>query len=246
MRAESPLYAPRAATAARSPHRRGRRRRRGGRSRALAILVGLAFAGSRSELAPGTEVAGIDVGGLTKREAVAKLDALFEQTVGRPGRVRRPATSSYSFAANQLGVQPDWSAAVAAAGRAGRRLRPAARLSPHPRPRVRRRGAPAARGLECRARVRARPDRRGRRIVARGARRSCVVDSGSGSFPSRRAASSTVRPRPRSSFAHSVRWSGRRARRSLPVRVTAPSVSCRRCSPAPPSARAQPSRLRSS
>ena len=28
-------------------------------------------------------------------------------------------TASYELAANQLGVQPDWSAAVAAAGRAG-------------------------------------------------------------------------------------------------------------------------------
>jgi vancomycin resistance protein YoaR len=84
----------------------------------LAILVGLAFAGSRSELAAGTQVAGVDVGGLTKREAVAKLDALFER------RSRDPVefvagTESYRLAANQLAVEPDWNSAVAAAGRAG-------------------------------------------------------------------------------------------------------------------------------
>jgi vancomycin resistance protein YoaR len=118
MRAESPLYTPRSRT---------RRRTRstpivlGGVALLvafLAILVGLAFAGSRSELAAGTQVAGVDVGGLTKREAIAKLDALFEQRSADPVEFVA-GTSSYSFASNQLGVQPDWSSAVAAAGRAG-------------------------------------------------------------------------------------------------------------------------------
>ncbi len=84
----------------------------------LAILVGFAFAGSSSELAPGTEVAGVDVGGLSKREAIAKLDSLFERRSGDPVEFVAGATS-YELAANQLGVHPDWSAAVAAAGRAG-------------------------------------------------------------------------------------------------------------------------------
>jgi vancomycin resistance protein YoaR len=84
----------------------------------LAILVGLAFAGSRSELAAGTEVAGVDVGGLTKREAIAKLDALFQQRSDDPVEFVA-ADGSYAFAASQLGVQPDWSGAVTAAGRAG-------------------------------------------------------------------------------------------------------------------------------
>jgi vancomycin resistance protein YoaR len=82
------------------------------------VLVGLAFAGSKSELAPGTAVAGVDVGGLTKREAIAKLDALFEKRSDDPVEFAA-GEGTYSFAANQLGVQPDWSAAVAAAGRAG-------------------------------------------------------------------------------------------------------------------------------
>jgi vancomycin resistance protein YoaR len=84
----------------------------------LAILVGLAFAGSRSELAAGTEVAGIDVGGLTRGEAVEKLDALFEQRSAEPVAFASGG-ETYHFAANQLAVQPDWTAAVAAAGRAG-------------------------------------------------------------------------------------------------------------------------------
>jgi vancomycin resistance protein YoaR len=84
----------------------------------LAILVGLAFAGSRNELAAGTEVAGVDVGGLTSGEAVAKLDALFEQRSTQPVTFVA-GSETYRFAANQLAVQPDWTAAVAAAGRAG-------------------------------------------------------------------------------------------------------------------------------
>ena len=84
----------------------------------LAILVGLAFAGSRSELAAGTQVAGVDVGGLTRGEAVAKLDALFEQRSAKPVAFVAGG-ETYHFAANQLAVQPDWTAAVAAAGRAG-------------------------------------------------------------------------------------------------------------------------------
>ena len=84
----------------------------------LALLVGLAFAGSQNELAPGTEVAGIDVGGLTRRAAVAKLDGLFEQRSAQPVTFAAGG-ETYRYAANQLGVQPDWSAAVAAAGRAG-------------------------------------------------------------------------------------------------------------------------------
>ncbi len=118
MQAESPLYPTRS---------RPRRRYLPTRATAvlgasvaalLAILVGLAFAGSRSELAAGTHVAGVDVGGLTKREAVAKLGELYEQGSDDPVEFIA-ATSTYTFAANQLAVQPDWEGAVAAAARAG-------------------------------------------------------------------------------------------------------------------------------
>jgi vancomycin resistance protein YoaR len=85
---------------------------------ALVALVGLAFAGPRSQLAAGTEVAGVSVGGLTRKQAIAKLDALYEARSDDPVRFLA-GSSKYSFAANQLGVQPDWGAAVAAAERAG-------------------------------------------------------------------------------------------------------------------------------
>ena len=84
----------------------------------LAILVGLAFAGPRSELAAGTRVGGVDVGGLTKRQAVAQLDGLFAKSSVQPVNFTA-GTKTYTFAANQLAVQPDWSAAVSAAKRAG-------------------------------------------------------------------------------------------------------------------------------
>jgi vancomycin resistance protein YoaR len=84
----------------------------------LVVLVGLAFAGSRSELAPGTEVAGVDVGGLTRRDAIAKLDGLFEARSDDPVEFVAGG-ETYALAANQLGVHPDWGSAVAAAERAG-------------------------------------------------------------------------------------------------------------------------------
>jgi vancomycin resistance protein YoaR len=84
----------------------------------VGVLLGLAFAGSRQELALGTEVAGVDVGGLTQREAVAKLSGLYEEV--REGPVIFVAAEErVSYAANQLGVEPDWRGAVAAAARAG-------------------------------------------------------------------------------------------------------------------------------
>jgi vancomycin resistance protein YoaR len=118
LRVDSPLYTPRA-----RPRRRALTIPRAIAGIAagvviVAVLVGLAFAGSQNELAAGTEVAGVDVGGLTRGAAVAKLDGLFEQRSAQPVTFAA-AGESYRFAANQLGVQPDWSAAVAAAGRAG-------------------------------------------------------------------------------------------------------------------------------
>jgi vancomycin resistance protein YoaR len=84
----------------------------------VSVLLGLAFAGSRAELAQGTEVAGIDVGGLTERQAVTKLSGLYAEVEDEP--VTFVADDErFSFAANQLGVEPDWQGAVAAAAREG-------------------------------------------------------------------------------------------------------------------------------
>jgi vancomycin resistance protein YoaR len=84
----------------------------------IGILVGLAFAGSRQILAEGTQVAGVDVGGMTTREAVAQLEAEFSEVRKQPVEFTA-GDGTYSLAANQLGVDPDWHGAVAAAARAG-------------------------------------------------------------------------------------------------------------------------------
>jgi vancomycin resistance protein YoaR len=84
----------------------------------VAVAVGLAFAGSPDELAEGTRVAGVDVGGLTTKQAVALLERRSEQLADMPvtfvvGPERwriRPRT---------LGVEPNWAAAVAQAKQKG-------------------------------------------------------------------------------------------------------------------------------
>lgn len=80
--------------------------------------MGLVYAGSSGELAEGTHVAGVDVGGLSQEAAVSRLDAQFESVSGEPVTFAA-GDATFSFAANQLAVEPDWRAAVAAAGRAG-------------------------------------------------------------------------------------------------------------------------------
>jgi vancomycin resistance protein YoaR len=74
-------------------------------------LVGLAFAGSSDRIADGVRIAGVDVGGLTTGDAIAKLEA----------RSRAVASVPVVFAANghrwhaspnDLGVQAQWKAAV--------------------------------------------------------------------------------------------------------------------------------------
>ena len=77
----------------------------------IVAIVGLAFAGSQTKLAGGTSIAGLDVGGLTQQQAVAKLRARersLENT--RVAFVAAGTTTRYS--ASQLGVQADWKAAV--------------------------------------------------------------------------------------------------------------------------------------
>jgi vancomycin resistance protein YoaR len=107
----------------RSPRRAGRRPDRpalttaaivGCLLAALAVLVGLAFAGSRQELAEGTRVAGVDVGGRSQREATRLLQRRFERVADVPVTFAAGG-ATYSFTANQLGVEPNWRKAVAAA-----------------------------------------------------------------------------------------------------------------------------------
>jgi vancomycin resistance protein YoaR len=90
---------------------------------AVVGIVGLAFSGSPQKLAGGTKIGGLDVGGLTAQQAVAKLRArerALEDT--RVAFVAAGTTTRYS--ATQLGVQADWKAAVEQALHDGRGIWP--------------------------------------------------------------------------------------------------------------------------
>ena len=114
MRAETPTIRPTA---------RRRRSQRVGLRRSLlatlallvlAGLVGLAFAGSTAILAEGTHVAGVDVGGLTAREATAKLERRAH-ALARAPIVFTAGQRRFRLYAAQLGVEADWGRAVGAA-----------------------------------------------------------------------------------------------------------------------------------
>jgi vancomycin resistance protein YoaR len=84
----------------------------------VVVLVGLAYAGSSTKLAEGTHVAGVDIGGMTKDTATAKLEDEYARVADQPVTFVA-GESSFSFAASQLGVEPDWRGAVAAAASSG-------------------------------------------------------------------------------------------------------------------------------
>ena len=85
---------------------------------AIAVLLGLAFAGSPATLAKGVTIDGVDVGGMKTKDARALLD----------GKSARLATTPLVFTAggrrfpirpNELGVEPDWARAIAVARNEG-------------------------------------------------------------------------------------------------------------------------------
>ncbi len=84
----------------------------------IATLVGFAFAGSRHELAEGTRIAGVDVGGLTELQAADRLEGRFAGVAAVPVTFVAGG-KPFRLAANQLGVEPDWRAAAAAAAHEG-------------------------------------------------------------------------------------------------------------------------------
>src|SRR5919201_1205944 len=87
---------------------------------ALAIFVGvgLAFAGSGGQMADGVKIDGVDVGGLTPSEAEKKLRHIAAQLAGRPLAVHA-GRRTFRISPSQLGVDPDWHSAVAAAAAKG-------------------------------------------------------------------------------------------------------------------------------
>jgi vancomycin resistance protein YoaR len=82
------------------------------------VVLGFVFAGSPTTIAKGVRIDGIDVGGLEATSARAllarKSDALARQPV-----VFVAAGKRFSIAPTQLGVEPDWHAAIDAAQRQG-------------------------------------------------------------------------------------------------------------------------------
>jgi vancomycin resistance protein YoaR len=90
----------------------------GGALLAIVLLVGLAYAGSSTKLAEGTRVAGVDIGGMSRESAVAQLEEEYARVADQPVKFVA-GESSFSFAASQLGVEPDWRGAVAAAASSG-------------------------------------------------------------------------------------------------------------------------------
>jgi vancomycin resistance protein YoaR len=85
---------------------------------ATAVVLGLVFAGSPTTLAEGVTIDGVDVGGLEVSDARTLLEkrsaALSKQPV-----VFTAGARQFSIRPLELGVQPDWTAAVEAARRQG-------------------------------------------------------------------------------------------------------------------------------
>jgi vancomycin resistance protein YoaR len=77
-------------------------------------LVGLAFAGSPATLAKGTEIAGVQVGGLRPSDAVRALERRADAVAKAPV-VFMAAGRTFRIAPTHLGVRADWRGAVALA-----------------------------------------------------------------------------------------------------------------------------------
>jgi vancomycin resistance protein YoaR len=84
----------------------------------LVALVGLAFAGSTARLADGVAIAGVDVGGMTPREARALLEQRFARVAHEPV-VFAAGERSFPIKATTLGVEVDWATALETATREG-------------------------------------------------------------------------------------------------------------------------------
>jgi vancomycin resistance protein YoaR len=89
----------------------------------LALIVGLAFAGSGAKLAAGVSIAGVDVGGLTPHQARTLLERRVHALENDPV-VFTSGGRTWKLRPAQLGVTIDVRAAVAAAEREGQGFGP--------------------------------------------------------------------------------------------------------------------------
>ena len=120
MRTDTTIYRPRPTRARQSPRRIALRRAVFLTAVVVVLLglVGLAMAGSKTTLAAGTTVAGVDVGGLSQAQAVNELTQRWAPVEKTPVTFTA-AGQRFTLAASQLGVMPDWRAAVVRAAEAG-------------------------------------------------------------------------------------------------------------------------------
>jgi vancomycin resistance protein YoaR len=77
----------------------------------LAVVVGIAFAGSASRVAAGVTVEGVSVGGLTAEEAQAKLESVAARHASEPA-VFTAAEHTYRIRPAALEIEGDWAAAA--------------------------------------------------------------------------------------------------------------------------------------
>ena len=84
----------------------------------VGALIGVAFAGSRTTLAAGSQVAGIDVGGLSVNQATALLTSRAKD-VERVPITFVAGGKSFRLSSSQLGVEANWAAAVRVAAAEG-------------------------------------------------------------------------------------------------------------------------------
>ena len=82
------------------------------------VVLGLVFAGSPTTIARGVMIDGIDVGGLHAKDALALLQQRSDAVANSPV-VFTAGGRRYPIRPVELGVQPDWKDAVAAAQRQG-------------------------------------------------------------------------------------------------------------------------------
>jgi vancomycin resistance protein YoaR len=84
----------------------------------LVALIGLAFAGSSARIADGVAIAGVDVGGLTPKQARTLLEQRFARVAHVPV-VFTAGDEGYPIKASTLSVEADWAAAIETAAREG-------------------------------------------------------------------------------------------------------------------------------
>jgi vancomycin resistance protein YoaR len=85
---------------------------------AIAVILGLVFAGSPNKLANGTRIAGVDVGGLTAANAERLLQRRSDRLTSVPATFVFGA-HRFQLTPRALGIQVDWHEAVKAAERQG-------------------------------------------------------------------------------------------------------------------------------